>query len=257
MRMVVVLAMFLSVAACGAGGGGGGAGGGGGDPSECDYPLSQPVSSACCAAWGSDACGAGLFCAAFDGRKQTTCYLEGSRADRAACTADLHCQSGSCNQEKGACRSMQYTGCDPEIGCAPGTSNQPFVCTETENKCRPVGDGGIDGICGDDEDCNRGLSCVQSQCKVVSCITGDGKGPCAKDLESGACWDCMDDKQQDCWIESCQQDYERVSDCELDCFAKTQTREDENDCKLAECGPLKCAHQKCKARVCPELSACY
>ena len=260
MRTPVVLAFFLAITACGSGGGAGpgtGDGGAGGGPAKCEYPVSQPVSSPCCDTWGSDACGAGLFCAAFDGRQQTTCYPERSRADRAECVADLNCQSGSCNQEERACRSMRYTACDREIGCAPDASNHKFVCRETDNECWPVGDGSRDEICGDDKDCNPGLSCRQSLCKEVSCIAGNGSGPCANDLESGECQSCLDEESNFCSLNQCKEESDRLFDCEEDCWTKSSNRDAWDKCVLASCGAQSCAKQKCWLRVCPELAACH
>jgi len=83
------------------------------------YPKSQTASEPCCPELGIDACGAGLFCAAFDGRTQATCYAENSRRNMETCTDDRHCVSSSCNTTVGKCRGMQYEPCDPAIGCAP------------------------------------------------------------------------------------------------------------------------------------------
>ena len=63
-------------------------GGGGLDAQECSSttPAAQGLSQPCCLSWGADACGAGLFCGAFDGRTVTTCYPERSPHRR----PDLH-----------------------------------------------------------------------------------------------------------------------------------------------------------------------
>ena len=61
------------------------------------------VSEPCCEAYGVDACGAGLVCAALDGRTASTCYVEGSRADGKTCTADALCVSGACDKTLHTC----------------------------------------------------------------------------------------------------------------------------------------------------------
>ena len=48
------------------------------DTCKSAYARSQTLSQPCCTGWGADACGALLFCAAFDGRTQTTCYPDGA-----------------------------------------------------------------------------------------------------------------------------------------------------------------------------------
>src|SRR5262245_8286836 len=69
-------------------------------PEGCsDLPVSQTASEPCCPDLGADACGANLFCEAFDGRTQPTCYITGSRKDGEECRADDHCASASCNLE--------------------------------------------------------------------------------------------------------------------------------------------------------------
>jgi hypothetical protein len=64
--------------------------------STCGQPRSQGLSQPCCILHGVDACGAMLFCAAFDGRSTATCYQEYSRMDGQACNADHNCKSGKC-----------------------------------------------------------------------------------------------------------------------------------------------------------------
>src|SRR5690242_15443328 len=54
---------------------------------RCLSSASQGLSGPCCPELGIDACGANLFCAAFDGREQATCYPERSRMDGTECTA--------------------------------------------------------------------------------------------------------------------------------------------------------------------------
>lgn len=114
----------LTAPACGSPGGEGGTG----SESCQSIPKTQGASEACCPAWGVDACGASLFCAAFDGRTQATCYPLRSRADRAECTADEQCASASCNAEAGGCRSTPFTACDEGFGCAPDPQGGQYAC---------------------------------------------------------------------------------------------------------------------------------
>jgi hypothetical protein len=103
------------------GGADGGTGASTPDPScRASYPVSQPLSAPCCVDRGADACGAGLFCAAFDGRTQPTCYPEHSRLVGETCTADVQCQSSAC-EASGVCSKLA-----PDGGCAtPGGCGTP------------------------------------------------------------------------------------------------------------------------------------
>ena len=90
-QSLLLLVVFAFVGCIDGGGGGGGGGSGGTDVDiYFEHPPSQGLSQPCCLSHGADACGAGLFCAAFDGRKIPTCYTENSRADRATCFQDNH-----------------------------------------------------------------------------------------------------------------------------------------------------------------------
>ena len=65
---------------------------------DCDaIAMTQGPSQPCCIAYGIDACGPNLFCAAFDGRSQPACYVDRSRLDGESCGADKHCLGASCN----------------------------------------------------------------------------------------------------------------------------------------------------------------
>lgn len=66
------------------------------DAASCAHPPAQTVSMPCCLLHGRDACGALLFCAAFDGRTVPTCYPERSRLPEETCAEDVHCASGAC-----------------------------------------------------------------------------------------------------------------------------------------------------------------
>ncbi|MFH1809551.1 MAG: hypothetical protein ABIJ09_12460 [Pseudomonadota bacterium] len=97
------------------------------------FPVSQAESEPCCAEWNVDACGAGLFCAAFDGREQTTCYREYSRRNLTSCTEDRQCASASCNTDQSKCRGMQYESCETAVGCAPANAyGTPLSCVSQE-----------------------------------------------------------------------------------------------------------------------------
>ena len=110
--------------------------GGGTTAGSCaaKFPSSQSLSQPCCAERGADACGAGLFCAAFDGRTQTTCYAEGSRADGQTCTADIQCSGDSCNAS-GLCKKPLPP---PPKQCVPSCK----VDTDCASTC-PAITGGV------------------------------------------------------------------------------------------------------------------
>ncbi len=91
-------------------------------------PAVRTMSESCCADYGVDACGAGLFCAAFDGRTIATCYPLHSRASLDTCTADNQCQSGSCNLTTGRCRGGAYDACTPATGCREANRSCIAVC---------------------------------------------------------------------------------------------------------------------------------
>lgn len=73
------------------------------DAGPCAFPPSQGLSEPCCLSLGIDACGAQLFCEAFDGRIQPTCYAERSRQPGQSCSADLQCSTGSCSPTARLC----------------------------------------------------------------------------------------------------------------------------------------------------------
>ena len=119
----------------------------------------QPLSAQCCSSFGPDACGAGLFCAAFDGRTVSTCYENGSRQGMEECTEDFQCATGSCNTAEGRCRSGLFGACEFRIGCAASE----LTCSTQTDTCQLIGDGTIGSICGTGDHCNSGR-CVRSQC---------------------------------------------------------------------------------------------
>jgi hypothetical protein len=122
--------------------------GGNGESCKSAQPASQGASQPCCKDWGPDACGAALFCAAFDGRTQTTCYPDHSRLDGESCSADTQCLHNVCD---GTCTGPAVlppvlppaddAGADP-----PGPPGKcPSTCTtnaQCESTCPPVPGGG-------------------------------------------------------------------------------------------------------------------
>ncbi len=129
-------------------------------------PRSQALSQPCCQEWGVDACGATLFCAAFDGRTQATCYPERSRADRTECTEDRQCTSGSCNLAAGRCRSTPYTACEAAIGCASDPAGKRYACDGSKSpaQCVQMGNGTTGAVCEAGADCQSG-TCTDFRCK--------------------------------------------------------------------------------------------
>ena len=161
----------------------------------CTHPMSQGLSEPCCLEHGVDACGANLFCAAFDGRTQPTCYPERSRVDQATCTADLQCVSGSCNTTARACISLPGTKCTAATGCADDPSGQRYGCNVSGNStCKSVGDGEGGDFCLEDGDC-LDRHCADYACKASigsSCDDGEDclAGVCAQcSLSSVRCMD--------------------------------------------------------------------
>ncbi|MBK8015175.1 MAG: hypothetical protein IPK13_28025 [Deltaproteobacteria bacterium] len=114
---------------------------------DCEFPATQGLSAPCCMSRGIDACGAGLVCAALDGRSQASCYLEHSRNDHAECTDDIQCMSGSCNKDFGSCRSSPTALCTLSLGCGGGPTHEPHHCAPSpacveepcELRCLPCG----------------------------------------------------------------------------------------------------------------------
>lgn len=149
--------LFLSILHLGACGGGETDSRDDREGGACSQPPSQGLSQPCCRQYGIDACGANLFCAAFDGRQQPTCYAERSRPDGEECTADHQCVSASCNVEEGACRASPGMTCDRTVGCADDPTGAPYACAS--NTCTPVGDGLEGSPCRTADDCKPRFEC--------------------------------------------------------------------------------------------------
>ena len=177
-----------------------------GEPGACAEPTSQALSEPCCLDHGVDACGAGLFCAAFDGRTQPTCYLEHSRFDGTECDADLHCVSNSCDPASRKCRAAPGAQCTPEVGCAPDASGNRYNCVAEGEafRCLRVGEGGYGEVCVDDADCLEGAVCDEGRCTFdLACdLPGDRMGPCIDSPDGFECQQCITSALTAC-ISSC------------------------------------------------------
>ena len=89
---------------------------------------SRTMSEPCCPELDIDACGAGLVCAALDGRTVPTCYAESSRLDGSECSESSLCVSRRCNLELNRCQASPGAVCKPEIGCAPDPMGYERTC---------------------------------------------------------------------------------------------------------------------------------
>jgi hypothetical protein len=149
-----LILLFMLLGACGSDDGGGS------PPPDaavdlCAASRFAELSRPCCLDNGVDACGGGLFCAAFDGRDQAVCYPEYSRPDLTECTEDRQCVSQSCNRDAGKCRSTPVAICDQVVGCG-AVGELRFVCDVDASMCLPVGNGAPGSLCESDADCDAG-----------------------------------------------------------------------------------------------------
>lgn len=179
------------------------------DASSCKatFPVSQPLSAPCCTEWNVDACGAGLFCAALDGRTQATCYPERSRRHGSTCLADDNCVSDHCDAQTKICNLRPGATCDPGDPCARDGNGVPHDCLEArctpvpcdpmaqtgcaESEacdlveatagCRKVGTAKLGEPCAEylGLGCRRGLTCVDGACRKIcrndaDCTGGGG-----------------------------------------------------------------------------------
>jgi hypothetical protein len=150
--------------------------------------ASRGASQPCCPSLGQDACGASLFCAAFDGRTEATCYAERSRADLTACSADIQCVSGACHTSLALCRSSLGLTCTLDVGCAPLPNAAKTVCDPHADvrgpalTCKEVL--GTDGSA-----CELATDCDSGHCRDHTCASGANGAPCGApaDCDSGQC----------------------------------------------------------------------
>lgn len=168
------------------------------DPSGCVEPAAQLLSQPCCLSRGIDACGAGLFCAALDGRTQATCYAEHTRGDGESCTENRQCSSGACNHSEGKCASAPSTHCDLDIGCSEADGYNYLcvdeTCTRSDGElgdaCLHTSDCAtfacVDNRCTSGQAsarCNIGADCNVFACVSHTCTNGELNDPCTTDSD--------------------------------------------------------------------------
>jgi hypothetical protein len=162
----------------GAGAGAAGTTGGAGAGGDCSaIGRSRGPTQECCPSFGVDACGALLFCAAFDGRTTPTCYPERSRTDGQECSEDRQCTSSACNAIARKCKALLGQPCTATVGCAPAPDGEGTVCdtTGSDPRCRTTSRE-LGGLCEADAGCNSG------HCRQMRCIQGPG-GACMSDTD--------------------------------------------------------------------------
>lgn len=249
-RTVVLLALPV-FAACGGGSGDGGASnnGGGNCPAE-----GQQVSMPCCLDHGVDACGALLFCAAFDGRTEPTCYPERSRADSASCSEDRQCISGACNAVVGACRATPGMPCDLAIGCAPLPDHTRTACVGESGRCEPLRGGALGDPCETIDDCLEGNACLAGRCTFQwDCPLAQGTGPCSvSNLDPEACDACKHEAYEGC-NETCWDESQAL----VDCIDAQGCSPGDEICRKERCAATYCARLTCIAGDCPAYRECY
>lgn len=158
------------------------------------YPVSQGPSEPCCLDWGGDACGAGLFCAALDGRMQATCYANNSRTGGQGCTGNVDCVSNACDSN-GVCSPGPGEPCMTGQACGPGVgTTTPAFC---EGVCATCEERSDDPVCSSlacfdtGEHCYGDADCCQGSCDdtVGWCCVSTG-GACTNDSDccgEGSC----------------------------------------------------------------------
>jgi hypothetical protein len=166
-----------------------------GAPSDAGPDLAQPVSpdctalgaargptQSCCPSFGIDACGAGLVCAALDGRTVPVCWAEGSRTSGQACASDALCVSRSCNLTTGRCRAALGERCTREDGCVQSATKR-VVCSSfsgdlpgTMPYCVELANGLNCDPCERDADCVKTL--LSGGVHVVGTVYCDSLGHC-------------------------------------------------------------------------------
>jgi len=140
------------------------------EPSGCtSIPKVQALSQPCCPSWGIDACGALLFCAAFDGRSVATCYPERSQANGDECTEDRQCQSASCDATRSECMPTLGQPCTRDVGCARADeSGHRLFCGGDVGHpllCNVAGTLSYGATCANDQACASGDCDVYATCR--------------------------------------------------------------------------------------------
>jgi hypothetical protein len=232
-----------------------GSGGGGGGGADCSEPTSQGLSQPCCLAHGVDACGATLFCAAFDGRTQPTCYPERSRLTGESCFEDRHCASGSCHLEAGVCRGIPFADCDPEIGCARDPSGNRYACVA--DRCEPVGDGALGAVCESSDDCEAPFTCGPDHTCMLEGACGEvtGEGVCIEAPDGDDCYACRATNAFSCF-DSCRAEFDAVGACghANGCIDGSTANP---RCVATKCADALCDLEACAAEACPWQPSCY
>ena len=208
-----------------------------GVPADCDYGPAQGLSDPCCPIHGIDACGAELFCAAFDGRTVFTCYPDGVRSAGESCLEDVHCAGGACSTV-GSCKSMPGESCTAEVGCSNPDADEIWVCSRENSHCVPGGKS-IDAACSED------VVCASGHCVYSHCTAGSEGAACQDhdDCDSGRC----DASAHVCLLPACSTNTECDSDggcvnglCTHG--SENDPCDDNNDCAA----PLACRNGVCR-----------
>jgi hypothetical protein len=237
---------------------------------------SRGPSEPCCLAFGADACGANLFCAAFDGRTVPTCYVESTRLDGEQCDDDVHCASRACS-DSGVCRASPGQPCDRSVGCADFQGGR-YVCVQDNQGTDRCLIGGSDrgDACDDDDGCTSGFcvrercasgndgdtcdvddDCASRVCVQATCSAGGLGGSCDVDDDCGDGLMCHGDQCSPPQLgDACDDD----GDCAavfggcLDGACVTRAQGERCDSN-AECGLLSCVDGTCDA-VCTDSFRC-
>ncbi len=133
--------------------------------------------AACCLAYGVDACGAGLHCAALESRTIPVCYFEKSVQSGGECTSDNLCMTGVCDLERRRCKKGRSETCSSSDDCgllpmAPFTQMACSQYTRTypnPPRAPSCGDDDVSNpsyreACLTDEDCQKGRTGLRTLC---------------------------------------------------------------------------------------------
>jgi|GEM_PF-2762238 len=194
--------MVLTSSACGSGPTSSPSDGGTPVVQDCaGIGKSQTVAQPCCEAFGIDACGASLFCAAFDGRTQPTCYIEGVRKALETCTEDRQCSTKHCASDAKQCigdgsfatdcvTDGECTGVDAKCVGNECRWSVGHICESslgyfnTQNHCSgPC----INGLCALSCSASKPCSAPSSECKTQLGGTCGAKN-CAGDADCPNGW---------------------------------------------------------------------